>query len=140
MQKVLFLIGLPASGKTTFSKQYCKKHPSYVRVCRDDLRYMRGRYWMPRQEDLISKWEISCILDALSERRNVIVDATNLNKFHVALIKEDILYHYPKVIFEDKIFDVSVDECIRRDKQRDTPVGSGVIRMFYKNFVDLDKG
>ena len=41
MNKVLFLRGLPASGKTTYSRKLMSEHPGiWIRVNKDDLRAM----------------------------------------------------------------------------------------------------
>lgn len=44
MLKVMFLQGLPGSGKSSFAKNYCIKNKDWVRINRDDLRHMRGKY------------------------------------------------------------------------------------------------
>jgi predicted kinase len=54
MQTLLILQGPPASGKSTWAKEFVKNNPWYIRVCRDDLRRMRGTYWIPGQEDMIT--------------------------------------------------------------------------------------
>jgi len=40
MQKITMTRGLPASGKTTWSKDFVKKHNNWKRVSKDDLREM----------------------------------------------------------------------------------------------------
>ena len=59
--------------------KFVLENPTYVRVCRDDLRRMRGKYWIPEQEDLITSWEMDSIALGLHHGLNVLVDATNLN-------------------------------------------------------------
>lgn len=39
MQKVFVMVGLPGSGKSTWSKNYIKKHPNTLIISRDDIRY-----------------------------------------------------------------------------------------------------
>lgn len=137
--KVLFTVGLPASGKSTWAKNYCIKNKDWVRVCRDDLRHMRGQYWLPKQEDLISEWELGCILGALSLNKNVIVDATNLNPKYLASLKFNIQKISGKsLIFETKFFDVPVEECIKRDLKRENSVGEKVIRRMYNKYLKED--
>jgi predicted kinase len=38
--KVILTVGLPASGKSTWSTNFVKENPLYCRVSRDDFRYM----------------------------------------------------------------------------------------------------
>lgn len=127
--KVVFTQGLPASGKSTWAKEFVLKNPDkWVRVCRDDLRNMRGKYLLNSQEDLITEWENSCIYEAIERNLSVIVDATNLNpKF----LEEKLKYlrsYFPKIETEIKKFDTPVEECIRRDNLRENKVGEKVIR------------
>jgi len=69
---------------------------------------------------------------ALSEGRHVIVDDTNLNPRHEEVIRELVntwnAGHNDNVVVEVKSFlDISVDECIARDKKRANSVGADVI-------------
>jgi len=139
IQKVIFTRGIPASGKTTFAKAFVEKYNDWVRVSRDDLRNMRTPYWLPRQEKLISKWELSLIISALEMGYNVVVDATNLNPTWVANIKFNIERELPdlKFIYEYKDFiDISVEECIKNDLKRPNSVGEKVIREFYNKYLN----
>ena len=133
--KISILKGLPASGKSTWAKYWCNRNKDWIRVNRDDLRNMRGEYWVPKQEKLITKWENSCIDIALSAGYNVILDATNLNdgrnKGREIELKEkfkDIEIHY-------KTFDLPLDECIVRDLKRADSVGEKVIRGMYDTYL-----
>lgn len=139
MSKVLLLKGLPASGKSTWSREYVEKNLDWVRVNRDDLRRMRGKYWLPKQEDMITKWEVACIKMALLSGKNVIVDATNFNTKNVNKHKLEVMEFCEenkiKVEFITKVFDVPVEECIKRDMKRAYSVGEKVIRDMYEKFV-----
>jgi len=138
MSKVIFTQGLPASGKSTWARAYCEKNIDWIRVSRDDLRRMRGKYWLPKQEDLISRMEKSCITDALDSGYNIIVDATHLNPINfdrkIRFIHE--YYGTERILqFETKIFDLSLEKCIERDLKRANSVGEKVIRKFYDLYL-----
>jgi predicted kinase len=138
MQKIIFTRGIPGAGKSHWSKAFVEKNPSYIRVCRDDLRNMRGRYWLPRQEELISRFETHSILSALEMGYNVVVDATNLNPNWVANIKFHIGREFinQEFIYEYKDFtDVSLEDCIKNDLKRPNSVGEKVIREFYNKYL-----
>jgi hypothetical protein len=90
---------------------------------------------LPRQEKLISKWEQSCIIDALREGKNVVVDATNFNPGYMGNLKEIIKTECGDIKFEIKFFDVPVDECIKRDLKRPNSVGREVIMKFYDKYL-----
>ena len=126
--KLIFTQGLPASGKSTWAKKYVIEHQDTVRVCRDDLRMMRGVYWLPTMEDMITAWEHDCIALALFHGYNVIVDATNLNPKSVEAIKNLGNVKNGNVEIEFRIFDTPLDVCIFRDQCREDYVGDKVIR------------
>ena len=79
MIRVDFTTGLPGSGKSTYAIEFCKKNPAWVRVNRDELRLMRGNYWIPEQEEWITSIERHAVKEAILKGYNVIVDAMNIN-------------------------------------------------------------
>ena len=135
MNKIILTKGLPASGKTTWAKEYCLKNPDFIRVSRDDLRHMRGKYWLPKQEKIITEMVDGCILSAIKAQKNVILDATNLgdqSKNHLkALLEENNLE--AKIEYKD-FTNVPFSVCVERDRKREDGVGFSVIhRMWDKH-------
>src|SRR5258706_3811817 len=116
MKKILFLKGLPASGKSTFAKELIDKEPNvWKRVSKDDLRAMldHGK-WSGKNEKFIVGARNLLICGALEKEYSVISDDTNLNSSHEEFLRS-IATKYD-ADFEIKDFtDVGVDECIRRD-------------------------
>jgi len=134
--KVIILIGLPASGKTTWAKEYQKKHENFVRVSRDDFRFMlkNSPVTEPKIEDLINKLVETTILHSLRKRENVIVDNSHLK---VSKIQHIIsLVEYIADI-EFMLFDLSPAKCIINDLSRDKKVGSEVILNLVEDFKIL---
>lgn len=139
--KVKFLKGLPGSGKTTYAKKLCESSHNWVRVSRDDLRNMRGKYWIPRQEDMITDMELELILIALNHNKNVVVDATNFNKSHLDKIKSYVKNSIEingDIEFETKFFDTPLKKCIERDLKRANSVGKKTIMKFYNKYLKKD--
>lgn len=129
--KVIICIGIPASGKSTWAKSFCHENPNFIRINRDDFRRMRGDYWIPEQENLITKFENSCTDIALASGFNVIIDATNLNEKFSSLLVNRLLQKFPEIEIEFKLFDITFVEAITRDNNREDKVGEEVIeRMF----------
>lgn len=149
MSKVIFTRGLQGSGKSTWAKQWCIDHPDWVRVCRDDIRNMRGQYWLPKDEGMITNMEITLIIEALASNKNVVVDAMNLNherdvEEKIRKIKRVISRDFPadwgKLYHEIKNFtNIPLEECIKRDLARPNSVGERVIRKTYEKYLTPPK-
>lgn len=134
--KILILIGIPASGKSTWAKEYVRKHANYVRVNRDDFRSMLKDAAMCENkiEDMITSLTFKVIESALMKRLNVIVDNTNLKRKYIDEIVERFKY---QADIDYQVFDVSLNKAIERDNAREAKVGEGVIRKMYENYKIL---
>lgn len=133
MSKAIICIGLPASGKSTWAKKFVHENPDYVRVNRDDIRRMRGKYWLPDQEDLITDIEQASIAAAVARGLNVIVDATNLNPTFRKNLIQDLGEMGCEITY--RFFDSTLDELLERDKHRGAEsVGDGVIRKMHAKY------
>lgn len=99
---------------------------------------MRGDYWVPNQETLITRWEHFALQVAIEAGYNVIFDSTNLNPKTLKQV-EDIVnkFHYCEI--EYKLFDTPLETCIERDSKRKRPVGSMVIKNFYNRYFKSEK-
>ena len=146
-QCIQFLIGLPASGKTTFAKEWISMEPCRrVRVNKDDLREMlhNGHYSRGNEKQII-RLEESIILYSLKQGKDVVLDNTHLgtdkkgrNK-HLERIKR--LLKENKLDVEIKIHDfnfITPEECIRRDLKREKSVGASTIwDMYWKHIANI---
>ena len=137
MSKLIICRGLPASGKSTWAKQWVLEDPEHrVRINQDDIRLMLGKYWVPSREKLVQEIQFNAIIEALNREFDVVIDNTNLNK--------KVLDQFNRLIktFEDyeieykDFFDTPLSVCIERDKNRDLQVTEKVIRSFYNNYKD----
>lgn len=79
---VYITCGLPGSGKTTWAREFIKKNPGTVRVCRDNLREMFcGEYRYDKEfEALVKRTAINTLDLSIKNRHNVIIDETNIKK------------------------------------------------------------
>lgn len=137
MSKLIITRGLPASGKSTWAKQWVLEDPEHrVRINQDDIRLMLGKYWVPSREKLVQEIQFDAVVEALSKEFDVVIDNTNLNN--------KVLDQFNRLIktFEDyeieykDFFDTPLSVCIERDKNRDLQVTEKVIRSFYNNYKD----
>lgn len=139
--KAIFLKGIPASGKTTWAKEFIKSNPKYVRVNRDDIRSMLSIKWSRDVEKTVVQIQQESIFSALDNGYNVIIDDTNLSEPKMKELKDYIkcamefskLY---EVTFSEKFFDISLKEAIKRDSERENPVGQTVIKRFYYQYIN----
>lgn len=71
MQKVFVLVGIPASGKSTWAKKMLADEPDkWKRVNRDDLRTcIDNSVWSSQNEKMIVKVQNYIILEALKNEK-----------------------------------------------------------------------
>ena len=98
---------------------------------------MRGKYWIPSQEKLISQWEFDNTRSALKLGYNVVSDSTNLNLATIAALTAIAVECEAEIEF--KLIEADLDECIKRDSLRPNPVGESTIRHFYKRYIHNDE-
>lgn len=134
MSKILVLTGPPASGKTTFARNFVKEHDRWVIVSRDSIRSSLGEYWVPDREDLVSKIERDTIISSIQKGWNVIIDATNNNKNTIA--KWEAVADEYKCEIEYKDFWIPFHEAIKNDNSptRERRIGYKVIKSFYERY------
>jgi len=134
--KIILTLGIPASGKSTWSKEYVRRNNDYVRVCRDDYRLMlaQSQALDPKGERLVTQLVENAITNASNFKFNVIVDQTNVN---IKYLDEMVDFCQNLADVEFKIFDVPVELAIERDAKREGKVGEDVIRKMYKNYLNL---
>ena len=135
MKKVIVLRGLPASGKSTWAKSQIDTNPGkYKRISKDDMRsqFDNGKY-SKGNENFILKARDALILLALQEGYQPIIDDTNLHPKHIETIKE-LVKDLATVEIKD-FTDISLKECIERDRKRANYVGEKVIRSMYNQYL-----
>jgi len=139
--KVIFTRGIPGSGKDYWAKAFCEKNKDWVRINRDDIRHMRGQYWYPKDEDLITAMHKQCLKEALLYGKNVIISDTNLNPQHVNDLMSFVLSIADQANIEVEIsfkdfLHVPLNTCIERDNKRANGVGETVIKNFYARYIE----
>ena len=147
MKKIILTRGIPASGKSTWAKQEVLKDPEHsVRINRDDLRNMSGKYWVPEREDYI----IACRNQLLNLAicvgfDTIILDDMNLNPkdfdyVFTAIDKANKVIKDTKNQYKIEIKDftnVPLDIYIKRDSKRENPIGEKVIRDIFNKYKEL---
>lgn len=122
--------GLPGSGKSTYAKSI-----DALRVSLDDLRLMMGwngpESWSRSKEDVAIEAMMSLVEAAVDEQQDVIVDNTHLHARLPGILRRRVGGRANFVVKSFK--DVSLEECIKRDSYRESPVGEAAIRKMAKN-------
>lgn len=138
MAELIITRGLPASGKTTWARQQVQRDPERtVRVERDELRRMTfgAPIGTPVQEKMITNLQHAMVREALSMGKTVIVSDTNLRSSAVRGLHKIAQEFAGRVQVRIVDFEVDVDECIRRDAKRESPVGEVVIRRMSQRYM-----
>lgn len=143
MQKVILTRGLPASGKTTWARQYIADNSGWVRINKDELRLelLDGKWSRSAEATIIIPARNQRILDALAAGKSVIVDDTNLAPRHETEIRDLVSRRSGSLVnpvqIDVKDFEISVEEAIERDSKREgtARVGGNVIRGMARQFI-----
>lgn len=134
--KLIICRGIPASGKSTWAKQWVNKDPKKrVRINMDDIRNMLGKYWVPEREPLVVKILMSSFLDAIDLSYDIVLDNTNLNQQAYETYVKMAQEHKYTITYKD-FFDTPLSVCLERDSKRECPIGEKVIRSFYNRNKD----
>lgn len=128
--------GIPASGKTTWVNEQIAQSPpgTAARINNDDLVAMlygpNAHLRLPETAGILEsvRKKMLTILLQTPEIEVVFLDNTNLNVS--ALRRLETLAHQHGATFHvyDEFLSVPVDEAVRRDSLRPSPVGEGVVR------------
>lgn len=137
MQQVIMTVGLQASGKSTWAREWVKEKPGErKRVNRDELRLMLDAGdWSPENERFILSVRDTLVLKALREKKSIVIDDTNLRADNFTKVCELISNAGLSVVVLEKPFAVDLDEAIARDAKRTPNVGEKVIRDTWKKYI-----
>ena len=147
MKKIILTRGIPASGKSTWAKQEVLKDPEHsIRINRDDLRNMSGKYWVPTREHYIEACKGIILISAMNfQFDTIIIDEMNLNpkkiwklKGEIAMMNNAFKEGLDKYVVEIKDFtNVPLDVCLERDSKRENPIGENVIIGIFNKYKEL---
>ena len=136
---IIILQGIPGSGKTTYATKWVEESPEdRIRINRDDIRRMSGKYWVPSREEYITRVEDYVLTSAMSYGYDIIIDNMNLNHFTTDKIKEIVDKHNSSFNTNYHIgyifLDTPLEECIARDVNRVNSIGEETIRSIYNKY------
>ena len=147
MKRIILTRGIPASGKSTWAKQEVLKDPEHsIRINRDDLRNMCGKYWVPTREHYIEACKGIILICAMNfQFDTIIIDEMNLNpkesgklKGEIAMVNAAFKGGQDKYVVEIKDFtNVPLDVCLERDSKRENPIGEDIIKGIFNKYREL---
>lgn len=118
MNKILVMVGVPASGKSTWARNYTENRPNWVILSSDAIREELDT------DDVFATLR-SRLIDALNANHNVIVDATNVSRKNRRSYIDIARKH--KAAIEAIVFATPYEECLRRNASRDRVVPEAAI-------------
>jgi predicted kinase len=132
--KLIVTKGLPASGKTTWAKEYIQKYPETANLCKDDLRLQLSS--TNKREKRIIKVRDLLTAYYFEQGYSVIWSDTNLNPVHLRCATELAKQYQAELVIQD-FTNVSLAECIRRDLVRSNSVGQQAIEQMYYDYLHV---
>jgi predicted kinase len=132
--------GLPASGKTTWAREWVLQDRRRARVNRDDLRVMMfGRDRLPNpQEEAVSAVQQAAVEALLRAGHDVVVDDTHL-RVRYGRVWADLAQRVGARFEVQDLTGVPLEVCLERDAARVAAghrgVGAAVLRDLHARFV-----
>ena len=131
MGKLTLLVGLPGSGKSTYAKKYLEKDNI---ILSSDV--IRGEIFNDENDQsnnaLVFSTLYSRAKQILESGKNVVIDATNCSKFDRKRVLDN--FSDMPLIRVAIVIKTPIDECEKRDKERNRTVGRQVIDKFNTKF------
>ncbi len=131
MQTLTVMVGLPASGKSTYAQQLVDENTV---VLSSDLirKELFGFEENQTGNTIVFKTLYSRARELFKNGKNVIIDATNVSIFDRKRVLENFtdLSIYRQAI----VIETSIDKCVERDKARTRTVGKDVIKKYANKY------
>ena len=130
MKTIYITVGIPGSGKTTWTKEFLKSNPSFFRISRDEIRksfcvmeneeYHRSKQYETIR-DIVLQTEKQQLELLFSKGYDIVVDNTNSNLrdlFYIFGNAASYDYNINFVLFNTD-FLLAKERIKRRDKTKD---------------------
>lgn len=137
MSRMIIYRGFPASGKSTKASEWISQDPeNRIEINRDNTRRIigvNGKSGSSEQENLVSSINDSILKQSMSIGKDILISDTNLRVKYVKNFVHTALENNYEVSIVD-FNDVSLDDLISRDNNREDAVGEEVIRTMWEKF------
>ena len=115
-QKLIIMVGLPGSGKTTKGRQIAEDN-NFSYVSRDFVRNLTGLAFSPNADKITKNIFLSLVEAALFRGESVVADATHISAGSRAPLIELGKKYGVEII--SIVMNTSYETCILRNAQRD---------------------
>ena len=143
MTKFIILQGIQGSGKSTWALDWVKENPiKRIRVNKDSIRKMFGKYWIPDREKLVKCIRDACIEEAILDGYDVVSDDMNLSDNTINELVELVKGIKLNISIEYKLFNTPLKDCLIRVDNRnknlpeDEQISRSVVISTYNAFKD----
>lgn len=135
--KIIMTVGLPASGKSTWAKQYVRENPGTIRFNNDEFSYMTtgwddGRSFAPMDASYLRLMRRAAIEAAEFRGVDIVLDNTNLSPHATT----EAIMSASSADIEHVFFEESYKTCLMRNDQRWNPIPNSVIEQMAKQYND----
>lgn len=128
MSVIITLVGIPASGKSTFAEEYRKK--GYVIASTDETRKtLYGDETIQGNIKDVLRVVYGIVEDAVKNHKNVVVDSTALTPGERMRILKFPARHIAVC------FDTPIEECLCRNRKRERHVPERIIFRMYERMI-----
>lgn len=138
--KLILLVGVPGSGKSTYAQKYLEKNKNTIHLSSDKIREeLWGNEATQGDNNEVFSLMQKRAVEALNNGHDVIYDATNVTRKDRSYII-DLCPKFVKI--EAHIIWAPIETCIKRDAARERTVGKAVIDKMLKRLqpVYYDEG
>lgn len=134
--KLIMTMGLPASGKSTWSKEQALNSEGRIkRINKDDMRDMidGGKHSKSNEKNILTVRDM-LVSHHLHNGHDVIVDDTNLDPKHEVALRA-LADDFNAEFAIQSFLDVPLLDCIKRDLARPRSVGERVIMSMFNRYL-----
>ena len=129
---LVVLCGLPASGKSTYAKEFSEKYNANIHSSDKIREELSGDVNNQSINELVFRTLHNRIKDDLRNGISCIYDACNISyKRRMAFLQELNKIHCEKICF---LMATPYEECIKNNANRDRKVSECIIERMYRNF------
>ena len=140
MPRLFMMCGLPASGKSTFARQFIRDNDIRY-VSRDEIRFSmvkENEEYFSREKKVFKKFA-GTIAQTLIDGFDVIADATHLNRISRDKLIRAIDQYTTKYTITYIVLETSLETCMKRNALREgrARVPDSVMKSMAENWEDI---